>query len=418
MKKQLHYAWVIVLVSGSLMFGMSAQQMSQGVFLARVAESLGVGMGTISMAYSTSTLVMLVMTPLAAKLYQKFPTKILACIAVVDQCVSLLLLSVAQSVGVIILGCVLECFSISSFLNVMPSVLMKRWFRDRGQFAYNIILFISMLGGVVFTPVAGRIIETSGWRTAYQVLAAYILIVELPMVIFLLKADPADVGLKAYEDPEAARKQTPSSRPVMNANETTKGAWKSKYFYLVCLYSITITYASTMQNHLVKHLTNVGYSTMLGSTVLTAGLVGGLFGRVLLSYLGEKISLKATNALYCSLGVIAAIILCDAAQISTTLIIVMSFVFGMAVKVSTVQSTVLRYKVFGASVDYVGITANMAVCTNLITATSGTVFGMIYDHTGSYTGGFMLSITAFVLSVLLVFITLKGEKREQKRQAA
>ena len=38
------------------MFGMSAQQMSQSVFYAKVADSLGVGMGVVSLCYSASTL--------------------------------------------------------------------------------------------------------------------------------------------------------------------------------------------------------------------------------------------------------------------------------------------------------------------------------------------------------------------------
>ena len=98
--KKFHYSWIIVFVSGLLMFGMSAQQMSQGVFLPRVAESLGVGMGTVSLAYSTSSYCMLIMTPLAATLYRKFPTKILGVIAVLDQTMSLIILSFAQNISV------------------------------------------------------------------------------------------------------------------------------------------------------------------------------------------------------------------------------------------------------------------------------------------------------------------------------
>ena len=412
--RKFHYAWIIVLVSGILMFGMSAQQMSQGVFLGPVAESLGVGMGTISLAYSTSTFCMLVMTPLAARLYHKYPTKRLAYIAVVDQAASLFLLSMADNVVYIVLGCLLECFSISSFLNVMPSVLIKRWFKDRGQFAYNIILFISMLGGVLFTPIANQIIEISNWRMAYRALAAYILVVELPVVFFLLKESPAKVSLTAYEDPNAERNNTIRNRPSMNADVTSKSAWKNGYFYLVCLFCVTITYASTMQNHLVKHLTSLGFSSTLGSTVLTAGLIGGLAGRVVLSVLGEKFSMKVTNALYCGMGIITAMLLCNAASLSTTLIILVSFFFGAAVKISTVQTTLIRYKVFGASDDYMIIVANMSVCTNIITATSGTVFGLIYDITGSYTGGFMLSIATFIASIALVFVILRNEKFQGK----
>lgn len=416
--KKVHYSWVIVFVSGLLMFGMSAQQMSQGVFLARVAESLDVGMGTISLAYSTSTFCMLLMTPLAAKLYRQFPTKILGCVAVLDQCLSLILLSCANNVYIIALACLLECFSISSILNVMPSVLIKRWFKDKGQFAYNVILFISMLGGVCFTSVANKIISAYDWRTAYRVLAAFILVVEFPVTLALLKEDPSRVGQKAYEVPDDQKSTAVRNRPVMNAEVTAKSAWRNPAFYLVCLYSIAFTYSSTLQNHLVKHLTNIGFSTDVGATVLTAGMVGGLIGRVVLSAAGEKYSMKLTNAVYCGMGILSAVLLCASAGRSTFFVIAMGFFFGAAVKVSTVQTTLMRYKVFGASEDYTQIIANMSVVTNVVTATSSTVYGFIYDATHSYTGSFLLAIGAFALSMILAFIILKDEKGKKIKAVA
>lgn len=413
--KKFHYAWVIVLVSGVLMFGMSAQQMSAGVFLADVAQSLGVGMGSISFAYSLSTFAMLFMTPLNARLYQRFPTRKLACLAVIDQCASLLILSVATNVWMIAFACLLECFSISSILNVMPSVLIKNWFKDRGSLAYNVILFISMLGGVAFTPIASRIIEAYSWRIAYRTLAVYILAVELPVVLLLLRERPSDIGLTAYEDANESRKNAINARPVMNADATTKSAWHNKHFYLLCVYSIALSYSATMQNHLVKHLSGLGYAASLGATAVTAGLVGGLVGRVILGYLGERFSSKTTNMLYCTIGIIAAIGLCNAGKLNETMIIVMGFLFGMATKVSTVQMTVVRYKVFGASDDYTLIIANMHICTNIITATSGTVYGTIFDLTGSYTAGFMLSIATFALAILLLYVILKSEGRKRHK---
>lgn len=412
--KKFHYSWIIVFVSGLLMFGMSAQQMSQGVFLPRVAESLGVGMGTVSLAYSTSSYCMLIMTPLAATLYRKFPTKILGVIAVLDQTMSLIILSFAQNIWVIALGCLLECFSISSILNVMPSVLIKRWFKDKGQFAYNVILFISMLGGVCFTSVASKIISAYDWRTAYRCLAAFILAIEFPITLMLLKDDPSRVGQTAYEDPNAVKNNTIKNRPVMNADVTRKTAWKNLAFYLVCLYSITFTYSATLQNHLVKHLTSTGFTAELGATVLTAGMIGGLVGRVILSIAGEKFSLKTMNLVYCGIGILSAFMLCNSAGKSTAFVIAMGFLFGAAVKVSTVQLTLMRYKVFGASEDYTQIIANMAIVTNLITATSGTVYGYIYDWTGSYTGSFILSISAFAASIILAFVILRGESRKKE----
>ncbi len=410
--KKFHYAWVIVFVSGILMFGMSAQQMSAGVFLAEVADSLGVGMGTISFCYSLSTFAMLVMTPLNAQLYKRFPTRTLGCLAVIDQFASLMLLSVATSPVTIAVACLLECFSISSILNIMPSVLIKNWFKDRGSFAYNVILFISMMGGVVFTPIASKIIELYSWRIAYRSLGFYILIVELPIVIFLLRQFPSDVGTTPYEDPNASLRNAVTARPVMNADATARSVWKNPAFYMLCVYSIMLSYSATMANHLVKHLTNLGYTAALGSTVVTAGLVGGLIGRIILGYLGERLSSKYTNMLYCAIGIVATIGFINADVLGVSMIILMGFLFGMATKVSTVQMTVVRYQVFGASEDYTQIIANMHVCTNVITATSGTIYGSIYDFTGSYTAGFLLSMTTFALAIVMLFIILRNEGKQ------
>ncbi len=411
-ERKLHYAWIIALVSGLLMFGMSAQQMSASIFIYRVADSLGVGMGTISLAYSSSTFFMLIMTPLNAKLYTKYPVRVLAILTVVDQVLSLLLLSVAQNVWMVAAACILECFSVSSILNIMPSVLIKRWFKDKGQFAYNVILFISMLGGVCFTPIANRIILASSWRVAYRSLIVYVILVELPAVLFLLKEYPAQKGLSAYEDPDAGNQQKFRTTPTMNADVTAKTCWKNKYFYLCCIYSVFFAYSAAMNNHLVKHLISVGYDSELGTRVVTAGLVAALIGRVILAFAGEKFSIKVTNTVYCALGILSCVFLWQARGMSPLLILLFGAIFGMVVKVSTVQTTTLRYKVFGASEDYTQILANMHVITNVITATSGTVYGYMYDHTGSYSASFILAIVSFAISIVMCFIILKDDGKK------
>ena len=47
----------------------------------------------------------------------------------------------------------------------------------------------------------------------------------------------------------------------MNAGLTTKQAWRSKDFWLVCIYMIAFSYPMTMPNHLSAHLESVGYAT-------------------------------------------------------------------------------------------------------------------------------------------------------------
>lgn len=417
MKKRLHYAWIVALICGFLMFCMSAQQMSNSVFIARVAESLGLGMGDTSLAYSTATYAMMLMSPVTGKLYKRFNAKILAIIAAVAQGGSLMLLSIANGPAIIVMASILESFTTASFLVVLPALMLKRWFKDRGQFAYNIILFISMLGGVVFTPIASSIIATAGWRMAYRVLGIFVFVIELPIVAIFLKDTPERIGLLPYEDPNGDTEEVVKSRPVLNAEVTSRSAWKSRDFYLVCLFIAAMSYAGTMQNHLVKHLESIGFTTAIASVAVTAGMVGGLIGRVILSYTSEKLGIKLTNLIFSGLGIASGLALCFSKNAPIAFVFAMSFIFGLVIRSANVQNAMMKYRIFGASEDYSGIVANMYVISYLITATSGTVYGYIYDNTGSYNGGFAISVIAFLLSILLATLLLKSEKTVLKKNS-
>ena len=405
--KKIHYSWYMVLVSGLLMFGMSAQQMSHSVFLAQVADSLGVGMGATSLAYSTSSYMMIILAPVAAKLFSTYSTRKLCFVAAAGQICSLMLLSFAQNLAMVVAACFFESFTISCFLGVLSSTVIKRWFTDRGQFAYNIILFISMMGGVVFTPVAGAIIAAWSWRIAYRTLAAFIFLVELPVVFFFMKDRPEQIGLKPYENSRAAEKALTQNRPTMNADMTVKSSWKSKTFYLVCIYALALGYSASMQNHMVKHLGVLGYSSAIATMAVSAGMIGGLVGRVILSVISEKLGLKISNAIYCGVGIFAAVFLCFATNMSAAVIVALGFLYGLAVRVSTVLTSLMKYRVFSASEDYTKIVANVTVVTGLATASSNTVFGYIYDLTGSYFAGFMIVIATFAISIFLANVLLK-----------
>ena len=411
-KKKIHYAWVMALIGGLTMFCMSAQQMSQAVFLPRVAESLNVGMGPIGIAFSMVTIASLFLTPVFTRLYEKFPARLVTLGAVLGQCVSLILVSTARSIYQVAIAGVFESCTLAGYNNVLTSVIVERWFKDRGQFAYNVILFISMLGGVLFTPIAGTIIAATNWRMAYLCLLGFLLVVTIPVVLIFFKETPEKIGLQPYEDPNAEKNNAVKTRPVINASLTAKQAWRSKDFWLVCIYMIAFSYPMTMPNHLSAHLESGGYAAAVCVSVATAGVVGGLSGRVVLGYLSERISIQATNAIYCGIGVLSAIAFCSGGVLGSVGAVIIGFLFGMAVRAAVVQYSILRYKVFGASRDYVEISANLAICAHIAIATSSTVYGSIYDVTGSYNGGFVLVIVMFALAGLLPFVILRSGKAQ------
>lgn len=414
--KKIHYSWYMALIGGLLMFCMSAQNMTQAVFLPRVAESLHVSMGAISLPFSMVTISSIPLTPAFRKLYQKYPARRVTSFVVLAQCVSLSLLASTKSIWMIVVAGIFEGCTLAAYNNVLVSLLVERWFRDRGQFVYNVILFISMMGGVVFTPVASAITSAVSWRAAYLSLAAFNLVIMLPVVLLFFREDPEQIGLQAYEEANAAQSGAAQARPVWNAGLTARNAWRSKDFWLVGLYMIVFSYPMTMPNHLTKHLESVGFSGTVTAAAATAGMLGGLAGRVLLGVLSEKFSIKVTNTLYCVVGIAAAAALCLGSGIGATGAIAASFLLGMAVRATVVMYSMLRYKVFGASADYVGICANLSVLSHIAMATSSTVYGTIFDVTGSYNGGFVLIIGLLVMTAVLAFVILQGKRTEAEAQ--
>lgn len=409
--KKVHYSWYIILVGGLLMFGMSAQQMSQSVFMPQVADSLNIGMGTVSLAFSISHLLVIVLPSVVAILYQKYPMRIMACIAAAAQGLSLILMSVANHLSLVVIACALEAYAISSFMGVLSSTIIKRWFKDRGQFAYNLILFLSMMGGVVFTPIAGVLIEILDWRIAYRALAVFVFVIEIPVTLLFMKEYPAQLGLKPYEDPNAAENNVIQNRPTMNADVTVRGSWRSAAFYFMCLYAVALGFSSTLQNHVVRHLENLGYSSSFGAMVVSAGMAGGLIGRVILGFASEKFGLKAASAVYCMIGAAATAALCFAGNMGPAVVVVMGFLFGLVVRVSTVLASMMKYRIFGASDDYAGIVANTFIVTGILNAPSSVIFGYLYDINGTYTGSFIFVAVMFAVSIMLAGILLKDEKR-------
>lgn len=84
MKRKIHYAWIIligiILIRGFAGGGLNT---AAGLFLNPVSESLGIGIGQLSIYLSISSMVMMVWLPFVGKLTRKVDIKMLALIGAI-----------------------------------------------------------------------------------------------------------------------------------------------------------------------------------------------------------------------------------------------------------------------------------------------------------------------------------------------
>jgi sugar phosphate permease len=84
------------------------------------------------------------------------------------------------------------------FVGVLAcTVLVSRWFDKRRGTALGIVLTGTSLGGVLIPLISTPLIARFGWQSAMLIVSLLVWMVLLPAVIFLVKEQPADIGLEA-----------------------------------------------------------------------------------------------------------------------------------------------------------------------------------------------------------------------------
>lgn len=78
---------------------------------------------------------------------------------------------------------------------ILPvSILVNNWFIHKCGLALSLSMTGLGVGGVIFSPFVTYIINTFGWRQAYIAYGALMLVVVGPVLWFLIKVKPEDIG--------------------------------------------------------------------------------------------------------------------------------------------------------------------------------------------------------------------------------
>ena len=80
----------------------------------------------------------------------------------------------------------------ASLLTWVPlSVILNNWFWKKRAFAIGFSFMGSGIGGMKFSFIGARLIETIGWRSTFLVMAAILLLTVVPIVFFVVVPPPS-----------------------------------------------------------------------------------------------------------------------------------------------------------------------------------------------------------------------------------
>jgi predicted MFS family arabinose efflux permease len=136
----------------------------------------------------------------------------------------------------------------------------------------------------LLVPMVTWLIITTGWRTAYMLIAVGVLVTMLPLSLWVIRETPESMGLGpdgGVPDPTAVA----AAKARVSATEAMQSLafWQLAGSFFTCGFSMSLLSA-----HGVPMLTDHGYSPMFASW--TFGVLGGssIGGTVLLGFLSDR----------------------------------------------------------------------------------------------------------------------------------
>ena len=198
-RRGFHYGFLIVAcccvfsaTSVSLAFGCA------GVFYTPVSEAIGVSRGVFVISFTCMSLTAGIGVKIMTPFVEKYSLKLAVIILLLLQSVCYFAQSQFTQVWMFYITGALLGIVVSLTQSIVATVAINRWFKTSTAFFIGFSSSMAGVSGVIINPIAGKVMETYGWRAGYIMYGAIILILAVPFAVFVFKDFPADKGLEPY----------------------------------------------------------------------------------------------------------------------------------------------------------------------------------------------------------------------------
>lgn len=193
--KQPFAGWRMLTIAGlAVFFTGPAQTYGISVFVQPMTEDLGISQSLFSTVYSLGTLASAIVLMFVGRVIDRVGSRRVMAIAALVLGAALFVLSMVNTVLALLIGFAMLRSSGQGVLSLGARTLVPMWFHSRAGRAFSILTLAAMASQAVIPIYGSFLVESFGWRDAFRVNSFVIWLVIFPIIWFLVRDRPEDIG--------------------------------------------------------------------------------------------------------------------------------------------------------------------------------------------------------------------------------
>lgn len=397
------------------------------LFQTHIVRDLGLTVGQFNTGVSITTVVAVFASLVIGRLTDTCSARVLGAVTVLTSSLALVGLSFITAAWQLYALCVVAGMVVVAGTRLLVSVVISNWFTLKRGLAVSIALSGSGLGGVVLSPATSAMIEASGWRAAFLLLAAVCLVAALPLVLATFSTRPSDKGMVPYGAGQVEQVKEDRSPDVpVNVSVGWKTLRSSSAFWLLVIgfVAMGITNGCIITNS-IANMTSVtvggtevvtgGHSTLWAGSVWSFYLAVVIVAKVALGAIYDRWGMRTGTILGTITSVLAGVMLLFPATDWGP--ILACLFFGFATCMGTVAPPIMVVKEYGKK--DLGTVTGIVTAFELLGAAVGAVAsGVMFDVYLSFAPVWIMVIVASVVMGAALLASIPAAKRLVARRRA
>ncbi len=304
--------------------------------------------------------------------------------------------------------------------NLVVNVTLSKWFVEkRGR----VVGFSSMgvsFAGVFLVPATTVLVDSVGWRTAWQVLGVAIFLLIFP-VSFLMRRAPEDYGLHpdGKSAAEVARGGGQAAATDFASSMTRSQALRTSSFYLIVFaYGFGALSIGVMLAQTIPYMTDAGYSRTFAALMITLTSIPAMLTKPVWGYLVDKIDARALSATGFLINAVSMVAIVFAVRSGSHSAVFASYTllgFGWGGLIP------LQEVVWGSFYGrrYLGSVRSAGLPFSLIVGASApSITTLYFDKIGNYDGAFLAIAGFAILATVLILLARKPARIDSRVSTA